>query len=254
MNYITDGNGEALVFIHGLSDSLLYWEFLATNLKNDYQTIRFDLRGHGNSELGNDEITMELFVDDLTNLLDELNVDKVNLIGFSLGGAIALDFLFKYPERVSSIVLMSSFYKSDEHMTNVLSQFKNALKNSFEDFYDLILPMILCPDVIEENKEELEFFKEISSQTANPEAYIKAIDASLMFDVEDRLSEINIPTLIFAGRYDELIPLYINENMHKNIKNSEFVVLDNAKHNLLVGNNNMEVLSTLKNFYEKKKS
>ena len=70
MNYKVEGNGEPLLFIHGLSDSLLYWEFLAANLKGDYQIIRVDLKGHGESELGSDEITIDLYADDLINLLN----------------------------------------------------------------------------------------------------------------------------------------------------------------------------------------
>lgn len=116
MNYKLEGNGETLVFIHGLSDNLLYWEYLASNLKNDYQILRVDLRGHGNSGLGNDEISIDTYVDDLFVLLDELNLEKINLVGFSLGGAVALAFTIKYPSIVSSLVLMSSFCKTDDYL------------------------------------------------------------------------------------------------------------------------------------------
>lgn len=204
MNYKLEGNGETLVFIHGLSDNLLYWEYLASNLKNDYQILRVDLRGHGNSGLGNDEISIDTYVDDLFVLLDELNLEKINLVGFSLGGAVALAFTIKYPSIVSSLVLMSSFCKTDDYLEGVFNRFKNALKSSFEDFYDLILPMILCPDVIENNKEELKVLREITSQSANVKAYIEAFDACLAFNVEDDLSKIDIQTLVLAGKYDDI--------------------------------------------------
>jgi pimeloyl-ACP methyl ester carboxylesterase len=140
MNYKLEGSGETLVFIHGLSDNLLYWEILANSLKDDFQILRFDLRGHGDSELENDDITLDTYVDDLFDLLGELKIDKVNLIGFSLGGAIALDFAVKYPRMVSSLVIMSSFAKTEDYLKNILNNLKMALKNSFEEFYDLILP------------------------------------------------------------------------------------------------------------------
>lgn len=251
MNYKVEGSGETLVFIHGLSDSLLYWEFLSSNLRKDYQIIRFDLRGHGESEVGSDEITMDTYVNDLYNLLNELNIDKANLIGFSLGGAIALDFTIKHPGRVSSLVLMSSFAKADTHLKNILSQFRSALENSFEEFYDLILPMVLCPDVIEENSQELEILKELSSKTANLDALIEAVDVCLDFDVENKLSEINKPALILAGKYDEIATLDIQKNLNENIDDSKLIVFDNVRHNLLVGENNVEVLDILKNFIKK---
>lgn len=249
MNFKIEGNGRPLVFIHGLSDSLLYWEFLASHLKRDYQIIRMDLRGHGESYLGNDEVNIDLYVSDLKNLLDDLNLDKVDLIGFSLGGAVALDFSLKYPENVSSLVLMSSFSKSDEYLTNIFSQFKDALKNSFEDFYDLILPMVLCPEVIDDNREALDQIREFASKTANTDAYIKAVDACMEFDVDDSLSKIEVPTLVMSGKYDEISLLSSQKTIQKKIKNSELIVFDNVKHNILVGKNNERVLEVLEKFY-----
>ena len=249
MNFKVEGNGRPLVFIHGLSDSLFDWEFLASHLKRDYQIIRMDLRGHGESYLGNDEVNIDLYVDDLKNLLNDLNLDKVDLIGFSLGGAVALDFSLKYPENVSSLVLMSSFSKSDEYLTNIFTQFKDALKNSFEDFYDLILPMVLCPEVIDDNREALDQIREFASKTANTDAYIKAVDACMEFDVDDSISKIEVPTLVMSGKYDEISLLSSQRQLQKKIKNSELIVFDNVKHNLLVGKNNERVLEVLEKFY-----
>ena len=252
MNYKIEGSGETLVFIHGLSDNLLFWEFLASNLKNDYRVLRIDLRGHGETELGNDEVTMNLLTNDLKNLLDKLGIKNVNLIGFSLGGAVALDFAIKFPKMVSSLVLMSTFYKSDEYLSDILNEFKNALENSFEDFYDVILPMVLCPDVIEDNLEELNFLKELDSQTANTQAYIQAVDVCSNFNVEDELSEIDVPTLILAGKYDEISLLDSQYVLKSKIKDSKLIVFDDVKHNLLVGRNNEEILDILKSFYKKR--
>jgi len=234
------------VFIHGLSDNLLYWETLTNNLKKDYKILRIDLRGHGESELGSDEITIDTYVEDLKNLLDKLLISKVNLIGFSLGGAVALDFAIKYPNLVDSIVLMSSFYKTGRDSNEVLIHLKNALKNNFEEFYDLILPLVLCPEVILDNKVELNLIKEIALQNANVEAYVKAVDACLNFNVEKDLFKINIPTLILAGKYDGIFSLNSQKNLQSKIKNSKLIVFNNVKHNLLVGENNSVILDILK--------
>ncbi|MBE6491669.1 MAG: alpha/beta fold hydrolase [Methanobrevibacter sp.] len=86
LNYVVEGKGEPLIFLHGLSDDLRYWEVLTSTLKKKYQVIRIDLRGHGESELGDDEITIDTYADDLKDLLDDLKIDAGNLIGFSLGG------------------------------------------------------------------------------------------------------------------------------------------------------------------------
>lgn len=246
LNYTIEGSGETLVFIHGLSDNLLYWEFLASNLKKDFQVLRFDLRGHGQTELGEDEISIGTYVEDLHNLLCDLDIDRFNLVGFSLGGAVALDFAVRYPQRVSSLVLMSCFYKADSHLENIFNQLKDALKVSFNEFYDEILPMVLCPYVIEDNKSELEMLKEMASQSANTQAYIRAIDACLGFDIEDKLSDIDVSTLMLAGKYDDMTRLDSQEELHDKIKNSRLIVFDDVRHNLLIGKNNEKILDILK--------
>ena len=252
LNYAVEGDGESLVFIHGLSDNLLYWEALATTLKNDFKVVRFDLRGHGESPLGDEEITIDTYANDLKSLLDELDITKANLIGFSLGGAVAMDFALKFPDCVSSLVLMSTFYKCDDGLAEVFKQFIDALDSSFEDFFDFMLPKVLCPDVIENNSEELEFLKQLSSKTANIEAYKMATEACFNFDVENQLSQINVPTLIMAGKYDEIFPKSIQEILSEKIEHSRLIIFDNSKHNLLVGKNNVEIVEILKNFYKKR--
>jgi len=251
LNYVDEGNGETLVLIHGLSDNLLYWEVLASALKKNFRVIRFDLRGHGQSSLGSDEISIGTYSDDLKNILDDLAIQKANLIGFSLGGAIALDFTIRFPDYVSSIVLMSTFFKCDDDVMNTLSQFKNYLDMGFDEFFDFMLPRVLCPDVIENNKEELEFLKHESSKIANINAYKKAVDSCLSFNVESQLSKITVPTLILAGKYDRIFPLIIQENLSQKIDGSRLIVLDNLRHNLLVGKNNIEIISMINDFIKK---
>lgn len=233
LNYVVEGDGENLVFIHGLSDNLLYWEVLATTLKKDFRVVRFDLRGHGQSPLGDEEISIDTYADDLKNILDDLGIQKANLVGFSLGGAVALDFAIKYHDYVSSLVLMSTFFRYDDVM-DTLDQFKNYLDKGFDEFFDFMLPRVLCPDVIEVNKEELEFLKKESLKTANIDAYTKAVDACSSFNVESQLSKITVPTLILAGKYDRIFPLSIQENLSQKISGSRLIVLDNLRHNLLV--------------------
>ena len=110
LHYTVEGSGETIVFVHGLSDNLTYWEFLASNLRHDYRVVRFDLRGHGQTELGDDEISIESYTEDLHGLLEDLNIDKINLVGFSMGGAVALDFAADIPTLYPHW-LMACFYK-----------------------------------------------------------------------------------------------------------------------------------------------
>ena len=247
-NYKIEGEGRCIVFIHGLSDNLIYWQPLVNKLKKHCQILRYDLRGHGLSGIDEKKITMNVYEKDLLNLLDKLDLKEVNLVGFSLGGNIALDFAIKHPNRVSSITLMSTFYKCDKHLSEVFRLLKQSLKRSFIEFYDMILPMVLCPNIIDKYEEELSLMKIEASKTANTNAYIQALDVCLNFDVEDKLGCINVPTLIFAGKYDEMISLSIQKQLHSKIEKSEMIILSNVKHNLLVGENVGKIGEILKGY------
>ena len=251
MNYEIEGNGDVLLFIHGLSDNLMYWEPLVADLKKLYKVIRVDLRGHGESELGSEEISIGTYADDLKNLLDKLDIKNINLVGFSLGGAVALKFTIKYPQFVDSLILMSTFFKSDEYLINLFNNFKNSLNMGFEEFFDFMLPLVLCPDVIEKHNDELNFLKHLNSESANIEGYVKAVDACLNFNVENDLEDINVFTLIVAGQYDEIFPLDIQKELHSKIKNSKLIVIKNTKHNLLVGKNNEKIIDIIKKVMNK---
>ena len=79
-----------------------------------------------------------------------------------------------------------------------------------------------------------------------------ATEACFKYDVENQLSQINVPTLILAGKYDEIFPKSIQESLSEKIKNSKLIIFDNSKHNLLVGKNNVEIVEILKKFYKKR--
>ncbi len=244
INYKLEGEGKTIVFIHGLSDNLLYWQPLVNSIKNHYQILQYDLRGHGLSEWKNEKISMSTYVDDLLFLLNKLEIKSANFVGFSLGSAIALDFAIKYPQRVSSLVLISSFFKVDQHLSVVFNTLKQSLEKGFPEFFETIIPMVLCPEVIRENRDELNMLKCVASETANLQAYIEAVDVCLSFNVEDKLQYIDIPTLIIAAKYDDLTLQSMQEELHDKIRNSKMTVFDNVKHNILIGEN-IEKLSDM---------
>ena len=92
-------------------------------------------------------------------------------------------------------------------------------------------------------------YAELNTKKDNKRFFLK----TLAKNIEDKLSDITVPTLILAGKYDEITLMDVQKRMHEKIKGSEMIIFDNAKHNLLVGKNNEEILNILKNFYKKRK-
>ncbi|SFF97885.1 2-succinyl-6-hydroxy-2,4-cyclohexadiene-1-carboxylate synthase [Sporolactobacillus nakayamae] len=109
-HYERRGTGEPLLFLHGFTGSMKTWHFLEARFVRDYQLIFVDIIGHGHSESPKDfrRYAINEVAKDLTALLDLLNIDKVHLIGYSMGGRLALTFACLFPERIASLILESS--------------------------------------------------------------------------------------------------------------------------------------------------
>lgn len=248
INYELEGEGKTIVFVHGLSDSLAYWKVLSENLKNDYQTLIYDLRGHGESSDDDKNTTINLYQEDLYQLLKALNIENAVFVGLSLGGNIILDLTVNHPEMVNGLVVMSSFPEHDENLKKIFNDFDNAIDQGFVEFFDTILPYTLTDDMLEEHKELLENVKFEAAKTANLEGIKKGINAGYGFNLTDRLNEINVPTLVIAGEEDNLTTLDIQRKISDNIRYCELLVLEKTKHNILIGRNIEKLLNIINDF------
>ena len=198
INYLLEGSGEnTIVFIHGLSDNLYYWQRLSFELSKNYKVLSYDLRGHGSSPYA--PFTMDELADDLHDLLLSLDIAKASLVGLSLGGNVALLFALKYPKMVEKLVIMSSFNQVDDNLRLKFEEFKTAIEKSYEDFYDVIIEYVLPEDILNENREALEFYKKETAKSANPKAIENGIDIGIDFYITDKLKCLNHPALILAG-------------------------------------------------------
>lgn len=251
INYQLEGNGKAIVFVHGLSDNLQYWDILTKELESKYQTLSFDLRGHGNSTLDDEEVSIELYQEDLYELLNALNIEKAVFVGLSLGGNIIMDFAIKHPEMVDGLIVMSSFPEHTERLAEIFDDFEEAINKGFVEFFDIIVPYTLTEDMLEEYKETLELVKFEAAKVANIEGIKRGIRAGYEFNVTDRLCEIKAPAIVIAGAEDNLTDLDIQRKISDNIENSELIVLENTKHNILVAYNIERVLTIIDDFMSK---
>ena len=140
-----DNNTDPLVFIHGVGLDHKMWDSQITSL-NNHSTITYDLLGHGKTPYNKEEITLNDFSDQLDYLLKFLKIDKINLVGFSLGSLIALDFASKFQDKLKSLTLIGTTYKrTKEQRALVIERFeqaklnkpisKQALKRWFTDKY-----------------------------------------------------------------------------------------------------------------------
>lgn len=248
LNYKIEGDGFPLVLIHGFSNNLNYWYNLDKSIYENFKVIKMDLRGHGKSDLGNEEVSVELLTSDIMKLLEKLNIDKFNLIGFSLGGSVAINIAEKYSERVNKLVLLSTFAKADSTIENFFKEFNKCLNKSFSEYYDYILKYILPEDLIIKHHESLEEIKIAKSKTVCCENLIKLLPVGLNFNGEKDLNKITAETLIVSSKNDELTKVELSNTLNKKISNSTYIQMDYGKHDLFVGENKYKLNKLLLNF------
>jgi pimeloyl-ACP methyl ester carboxylesterase len=105
LHYIEQGQGQPLILLHGNGESCDYFEHQIPCFSKDYRVIAIDTRGHGKSPRGDKPFTIKQFAEDLYDFMDAKGITKANILGFSDGGNIALEFALKHPERIEKLIL-----------------------------------------------------------------------------------------------------------------------------------------------------
>ena len=122
INYQIRGEGEPLILIHGGSGSSMHWLYQVPELSKHYRVIVYDVRGHGKTDKPKQQYSIELFSEDLSELMNKLEIDEAHIIGHSLGGMIAQQFALNFPNRILSLVLTST-------LCNISKRFETLLDN-----------------------------------------------------------------------------------------------------------------------------
>jgi len=229
LNYEMVGDGEPLLFIHGLGSSLRDWEKQVEFFCIEYKVICFDLRGHGRSDKPEGPYSIALFVSDCVELIKALEIMPVHLIGISLGGMIALELAASVPELVRSLVVVNS---PSEVIVRTL---KERLVMWQRFFIARFLGMRqmgkflgdrLFPDP--EQSELRRIFIDRWSEN-EPGPYREAMQAIVGWSVTERLCRIECPTLIVAAEHD-YTPLADKVLLTRRIERAELVVIENSRH------------------------
>lgn len=222
------------MFIHGFPFSSEMWKGQTHVLQdnNNLRIITYDLRGHGQSDVGDGQYTIELFADDLIALLDHLKIAKTILCGFSMGGYIALRAVERNPDRFSALVLCDTMSAADsnEAKTRRANSIKLVKNEGVGQFTEGFLKAVFAPQTFDSNPDIVNKIRR-TILSNSPLGICGALLAMAgRTETTEALSKINIPTLILVGEYDAITPPSAAKNMHDRIPNSKLHVLDNAAH------------------------
>ena len=215
-----------IVFIHGVGLNHKIWEPQINVFENTF--LAYDILGHGKTPLNKENISFDDFTNQLINLIDELNISKIHLIGFSIGSLIARNFATKYNNRLESLILLCSIFNRTEKQQQIVkdryelakkskSLSKQALKRWFTDNY------------LEKNPKT---YNKISSmiEENNIENFLKVYNLFVNHKDNEEFENIKIKTLVMTGEADAGSTPEMSENLSKVINNSIVKIVPKGKH------------------------
>ncbi|WP_373530265.1 2-succinyl-6-hydroxy-2,4-cyclohexadiene-1-carboxylate synthase [Nostoc sp.] len=248
-----------ILFLHGFMGNIEEFNEATKLLSDDFSHLKIDLPGHGKTQLlGRDEYyTMANTAYALINLLDELKITRCFLVGYSMGGRLALYLALHFPERFYKVVLESAspgLPTEAEQLERIKfdTQIGKKLTGSLEksDFAAFLSNWYNQP-IFGYIKNRLEYDRMIKSRLQNNPI---ELDKSLRFmgtgcqpSLWQKLKDNKIPILLLVGEYDQKF-IAINTDMSKICKFSQLKIISNAGHNIHF-ENTLEFVESIKYFF-----
>ena len=233
-NYVEEGDSSAtpVVFVHGFPFSLEMWKPQLEVVGKRYRAIVYDVRGHGDSYVGDGQYTIEGHVDDLMALLDHLKIKKTVIVGLSMGGYITLRALERNPERFTAVVLCDTRSEADGN-EGKLKRFAAVgiiKKEGSAAFADGFVKSVFAPETLRKNPQAGEGIHTIIKRTSALSIAGTQLALASRTDTTASLANIAIPTLILVGELDVTTPPSASQSMHERIAGSEISIIPLAAH------------------------
>lgn len=235
LNYEQQGTGEPLILIPYLSADNACYAFQVADYAKHFTCISLDLRGTGQSDKPDGEVSVEIYADDVAALIQALGISNAHVFGLSLGAAIGMWLAAKHPDKVKSLSLHSGWAKSDEYLKTVVEGWQASAKglNSVTEMViRCIFPWCLTPEMYTTRFEEIlklgGFLR--GRPVMSVAGFVQQSNAVIAHDVEAQLSRITAPTQITFGRRDQLTSLRFADRLRSDIRDSEFAVFEDCSH------------------------
>lgn len=234
VSYTDKGPEDApgIIFIHGFPLNKSMWDMQMEVLSDEYRIIAYDVRGHGDSDAGNESFSIEIFVNDLISLMDALKINKTVLCGLSMGGYIAINAVENYPERFDALILSDTHCIADspEAKDKRLVAIESIKKNGVEEYADESIKNLFAPESLTTKKTEIALVREMIVKTVKQTLYNSMHALAMRKETCGKLSEIKIPVLILVGNEDIITPPAAAKFMHENMRGSVLYILEHAGH------------------------
>jgi pimeloyl-ACP methyl ester carboxylesterase len=229
------GAGEPLVLIPGFASGAWTWFQQIEDLAHSFQVIAFDPRGVSRSRISDHTtFSWQEIVADTVGLLNELKIEKANILGASFGGFVAQEFALAFPEKVNKLILACTSFGGKGHVApdlEVLMAFASIEGlNQRERIRKFMIPAF-TPEFRAEHSDVIEEVCALREQNVVPEnVYLAQLQAATTFDAELRVSNIEAETLVLSGGADIVVPPQNSRNLANAIPNAKLEIIENGGH------------------------
>lgn len=232
-HYRLDGPAGApvITLTHPLGATLALWDDHVPALTNQYRVLRYDVRGHGGSEIPPGPYTLEQMAGDLEELLRSLGITGTHFVGVSMGGLIGMTAALSHPRLIRSLVLCDT-----------TACYGPGLRPMWEDRIRVAETEGMTAALVDRTMDiwftapfrarEKDTVKRVAAmlERSDPRGYAAAIRAIGFVDLTERIAAIRCPTLVVVGEQDPGTPPAMARVIHKRIPDAQLLVLSGAAH------------------------
>ena len=220
---------DPIIFIHGIGLNHRIWDQQINYFKK-YNTILYDLIGHGKTPINTKQLTMKVFSTQLLKLADSLNINKFHLVGFSLGSLIAQDFASSHRDRLNSLILFGTAYKrTEDEKRQILNRYEMMKLKK-----DITKRRAVYRWFTEEfiNKNPLIYKKiYLMLENTNHKTWLKVYKLFSHYEDDDmKIKQITAKTLIITGEDDIGSKPRMSKEISKLIQESSYKIIEKGRH------------------------
>jgi len=245
-NFSQSGEGPGLFLIHGIGAAQDAWRFILPKLSEYFTVITYDLRGHGKSPLTKKKFTLNDLVLDLERIREKTKIEKAHFIGHSLGGMIAPAYAKKFPDKVTSLGLLSTVAaRSPEDKNKVFNVIKKMETEGIPKTL-LTLTNRWFTDYFIKNNSSIVDRRIKQVIDTDYEVFLNVFRIYAKTEMISWLKDINHPCLVMTGENDLGCSPIHNKKISSELINSKLVILPDVKHSILLEKPDETVSNILK--------
>jgi 3-oxoadipate enol-lactonase len=230
INYEVEGQGPWVVLSHSLACDLSMWDEQVQALRDRYRVLRFDTRGHGDSDAPAGAYSLEQLADDVHGLFASAGVERPHFVGLSMGGMIGMTYALRHPGELRSLVLCDTSSRIPKEAAPLWAdRIRIAETQGMEPLLQPTLKRWFTDAFLSRPGPVIEHVAEMIRRTP-PQGYAGCCHAIPKIDVTDRLGTIDCPVQIIVGEQDVGTPVAMSQAIHQAAPGSELVVIPNASH------------------------